>query len=55
MLLLGIICCTYFFAIDFENNGYKDVVVTVHPDIPDDNGQDIINNIKVFLLEANHS
>ena len=34
-------------AITFENNGYKDVIVTIHPDVPEVNGQNIINNIKV--------
>ena len=32
---------------NFENNGYKNVIVSIHPDILDDNGQDIIDNIKV--------
>ena len=36
-------------AITFENNGYKDVIVTIHPDVPEVNGQNIINNIKVWI------
>ena len=36
-------------AIDnFENNGYKNVIVSIHADIPDDNGQAIVENIKVY-------
>ena len=38
----------------FENNGYKNVIVSIHPDIPDENGQDIIDNIKVCNNTLNH-
>ena len=31
----------------FENNGYKNIIVSIHPDVADENGQDIIDNIKV--------
>ena len=34
-------------AIDFDKNGYNNVVVSIHPDVPETSGQDIINNIKV--------
>ena len=34
-------------SIIFENNGYKDVIVTIHPDVPEDNGYAIVDNIKV--------
>ena len=48
MLVLIILLFTPgLLAITFENNGYKDVIVTIHPDVPEVNGQNIINNIKV--------
>ena len=28
----------------FENNGYKNVIVSIHPDVADENGQDIIHS-----------
>ena len=31
----------------FEDNGYKNVIVSIHPDVPKDNGLIIIENIKV--------
>ena len=53
MLVLIILLFTPgFLAISFENNGYKDVIVTIHPDVPEvngQNGQNIINNIKVCM------
>ena len=36
-------------AITFENNGYQDVIVTIHPDVLEIDGQGIINNIKVRI------
>ena len=38
----------------FENNGYKNVIVSIHPDIADENGQDIIDNIKVCNNTLNY-
>ena len=38
----------------FENNGYKNVIVSIHPDIADENGQDIIDNIKVCDISINY-
>ena len=39
------------FATDsLENNGYKNVIVSIHPDVPDDNGTYIIENIKASLF-----
>lgn len=34
-------------AIDFVNNGYRNVIVSIHPDVPETNGQAIVDNIKV--------
>ena len=31
----------------FEDNGYKNVIVSIHPDVPEENGSTIIGNIKV--------
>ena len=37
-----------FIAISqFEDNGYKNVIVSIHPDVPAENGSTIIGNIKV--------
>ena len=38
----------------FENNGYKNVIVSIHPDVAEENGQDIIDNIKVCHISVNH-
>jgi len=34
-------------AITFEKNGYKDVIVSIHPDVPETNAVAIISGIKV--------
>ena len=51
MKLIGIALLLLFSitakAFELENNGYKDVVVTIHPDVPETNGQAIVDNIKV--------
>ena len=49
VLLLTLLCVHGLSAIDFENNGYKNVIVSIHPDVPETNGQDIIDNIKVII------
>ena len=38
----------------FENNGYKNVIISIHPDVADENGQDIIDNIKVCNISINY-
>ena len=38
----------------FGNNGYKNVIVSIHPDVADENGQDIIDNIKVCNISINY-
>ena len=52
LVLVFLLFTPKIFAIDFEDNGYKDLVVTIHPDVPETHGEDIINNIKVQLLLA---
>ena len=50
MLVLIILLFTPgLLAITFENNGYQDVIVTIHPDVLEIDGQGIINNIKVRI------
>ena len=39
----------------FENNGYKNVIVSIHPDVANENGQDIIDNIKVWNSISNYN
>jgi hypothetical protein len=31
----------------YESNGYKDVVVSIHPDVPSDQQQLVVDNLKV--------
>jgi hypothetical protein len=47
--VLAWLSCTIFTcrAIEFEANGYKDVVVAIHPDVSSDNGEQIVKGIKV--------
>ena len=50
MLVLIILLFTPgLLAITFENNGYQDVIVTIHPDVLEIDGQGIIDNIKVRI------
>ena len=45
-----------FIAISqFEDNGYKNVIVSIHPDVPEENGSIIIKNIKVCACKYRHS
>ena len=39
-------------AFDFQNNGYEDVVVSIHPDVPDTYANEIINGIKDFISDG---
>ena len=51
MLVLIILLFTPgLLAITFEKNGYQDVIVTIHPDVLEIDGQGIINNIKVCTM-----
>ena len=41
-----------FIAISqFEDNGYKNVIVSIHPDTPEENDSNIIENIKVYACK----
>ena len=53
MIRVGLLIVAIFnpvLGIDFENNGYKNVIVSIHPDVSETNGQMIIDNIKVSVL-----
>ena len=39
-------------AFDFQNNGYEDVIVSIHPDVPDTYANEIINGIKDFISDG---
>ena len=39
-------------AFNFQNNGYEDVLVSIHPDVPDTNANEIINGIKSFISDG---
>ena len=39
----------------FEDNGYKNVIVSIHPDVPAENGSIIIENIKVCVCTLGDS
>ena len=34
-------------AIDFNNNGYTDLVISIHPDVPGEQSNQMIENIQV--------
>ena len=36
-------------SIEFRNNGYNDLVISIHPDVPDENSSLIIENIQEFI------
>ena len=38
--------------INFRENAYEDLVVTIHPDVPDTYGNDIINGIKNLITDG---
>ena len=54
MIRVGLLIVAIFnhavLGIDFESNGYKNVIVSIHPDVPESNGQLIIDNIKVSVI-----
>ena len=39
-------------SIKFENNAYKDVVVSIHPDVPDTHADEIIDGIKTLFIDG---
>ena len=56
ILILDIIVCSPLLvnpskALNFENNGYKNLVVSISPDVEEGtDGESIIENIKVVIL-----
>ena len=63
-LVLAVLMIHHARALKFEDNGYKDLVVSISPDIEEgSNGQLIVDNIKVpfscsnvkALLQASYS
>ena len=38
--------------IEFVDNGYRNLVVSISPDIPSDDGQAIVDGIKVLTFES---
>ena len=56
ILILDIIVCSSLLvntskALNFENNGYKNLVVSISPDVEEGtDGESIIENIKVVIL-----
>ena len=38
--------------IHFDNNGYEDVIVSIHPDVSDISGDKIIDGIKSFISDG---
>ena len=48
LLVLAVLMIHHARALKFEDNGYKDLVVSISPDIEEgSNGQLIVDNIKV--------
>ena len=39
-------------SIKFEDNAYKDVVVSIHPDVPDTHADEIIDGIKTLFIDG---
>ena len=55
-LVLAVLMIHHTRALKFEDNGYKDLVVSISPDIEEgSNGQLIVDNIKVKFSCANVS
>ena len=55
-LVLAVLMIHHASALKFEDNGYKDLVVSISPDIEEgSNGQLIVDNIKVQFSCANVS
>ena len=54
MIRVGLLIVAIFnpvLGIEFESNGYKNVIVSIHPDVSETNGQMIIDNIKVSVTQ----
>ena len=49
VLLLLFLRNSLTIALEFRNNGYSDLVISIHPDVPDDNSSLIIANIQDLI------
>ena len=52
--LLSLIKSSVGYAVDFDvtTNGYENIVVSIHPDVPDTFGPEIIRNIEVLISDG---
>ena len=52
--LLSLIKSSVGYAVDFDvtTNGYENIVVSIHPDVPDTFGQEIIRNIETLISDG---
>jgi hypothetical protein len=52
-LLVLLSCCLSVHAsgsrINIVNNGYRDIVVAISPDVPPDEADDLLDNIQVII------
>ena len=48
MLLVLPALCLGQGQIQFNNNAYSEVIVSISPDVPNANGQQVVDGIKVF-------
>ena len=49
--LLALLICQGS-AIEFIDNGYENVVVSIHPDVPEENSEKIIEALKTFISDG---
>jgi hypothetical protein len=53
-LVLLLLCCLSFHAsgsrVNITNNGYRDIVIAISPDVKADHADDLLDKIKVFKL-----
>ncbi|EFX75018.1 hypothetical protein DAPPUDRAFT_323732 [Daphnia pulex] len=56
LLLLLLFSCLSLRAIgsrvNITNNGYRDIVIAISPDVPSDQADDLLDNIKLLITEA---
>ena len=50
MLLVLPALCLGQGQIQFNNNAYSEVIVSISPDVPNANGQQVVDGIKVFAV-----
>ena len=52
--LLSLIKSSVGFTVDFDvtTNGYENIVVSIHPDVPDTFGPEIIRNIETLISDG---